>query len=299
VSSGEQAAVREWHGQAINADFVPSLGAGCVASAPFRTEHLAGRVFFSGLVRATGDVLPIVALVAREVGNSLDQLYLADRMQRLAAREERIRLARDLHDGVLQSLTGIRLAIQTMASDVQEQAAAKDRLLAIERAIAIEQRELRLFISDIRPEAPSAGDASSLVEQLEEMCGRLRLEWKAPIKIRVSPALTLPAANERVLRLMIHEAIVNALKHGHPSRVTVDVHERGEGALKEMVVAVSDDGRGFSFRGRVEHDTLIGSRIGPASLLDRVVGLGGRMSIESNPSGARVEFVLPAAAERG
>jgi signal transduction histidine kinase len=66
-----------------------------------------------------------------------------------------------------------------------------------------------------------------------------------------------------------------------------------------MVVAVSDDGRGFSFRGRVEHDTLVDSKLGPASLLDRVVGLGGRMSIESNPSGARVEFVLPAPAGRG
>src|SRR5207248_7724367 len=52
----------------------------------------------------------------REIGVSLDQLNVTQRLRDIAASEERIRLARDLHDGVLQSLTGIRLELRATAA---------------------------------------------------------------------------------------------------------------------------------------------------------------------------------------
>jgi signal transduction histidine kinase len=261
-----------------------------VAAVPFKTEHLSGRVFFTGMRSLAQNVVPAVELVAREVGSSLDQLYLTEQMRVLAVNEERIRLARDLHDGVLQSLTGIRLQLQAMASDEPPLATAKDRLLAIERAIASEQRELRLFIDDIRPERQVMAEAGDLARALDEMRHRLGLEWKTPISVRVTPAsTTLPQETNRTLRLMIHEAVVNALKHAQPSRVSVDVQAERNKSLR---IVVANDGRGFPFKGRLDHDALLRSGEGPVSLRDRVVALGGRMAIESNASGSSVEITL-------
>jgi signal transduction histidine kinase len=209
-------------------------------------------------------------------------------MRLLAVSEERIRLARDLHDGVLQSLTGIRLQLQTLADDARSH--ARDHLLAIERALAIEQRELRLFIDSVRPAPRQPEEPTPLAEGLEEMRERLEREWKTPISIRISsPMASLRPATYRAVRLMLHEAMVNALKHGHPSRISVAVQNAGD-ALR---LVVQDDGRGFTFVGRLEHPALIESEAGPGSLRDRVSAMGGTMAVESSQRGATVEILLP------
>ena len=64
-----------------------------------------------------------------------------------------MRLARDLHDGVLQSLTGVRFELQHLWSALAGNGSSNtpERLLAMERMLANEQRELRLFIEDLKP----------------------------------------------------------------------------------------------------------------------------------------------------
>jgi len=261
-----------------------------LVSAAFHTEHLLGRVFFAGAETSTPDLSAAVEVVAREVGNSLDQLYVAERLRELAVREDRLRLSRDLHDGVLQALTGIRLELQAIAADKDVSAAAHDRLLAIERALATEQRELRLFIDELKPAAAAPVHSGPIARRLEDMCARVSAEWKTPITLRVAPPeLSLPATVDHAIRLMVHEAIVNALKHAHPSRVAVSV----DAVDAELRVSIADDGRGFPFRGRLDHDRLIAANAGPVSLRERVTALDGRMMIESTAAGSRVEFVVP------
>jgi signal transduction histidine kinase len=265
---------------------VRSVAGRAVVSAGFQEQHLSGRMFFIDL--PTQEVPSAIDVVSREMGNSLERHHLARQMRLLAVSEERIRLARDLHDGVLQSLTGIRLQLQALAETVERQ--ARDQLLAIERALAIEQRELRLFIDSIRSSPRPPEESRQLADGLEEMRARLEREWKTPISIRVTPATeSLRPLTYRAVRLMIHEAIVNALKHGHPSRVSVAVQKNGD-ALR---LVVQDDGRGFAFVGRLEHPALVASDAGPSSLRDRVSAMGGTMTVESSQSGASVEILLP------
>ena len=88
---------------------------------------------------------------------------------------------------------------------------------------------------------------------------------------------------------MVHEAIVNAVKHARASRILVDV-DADETVLK---VAVSDDGAGFPFRGRYGHDVLVRMNAGPASLRDRAMALGGQINIDSTENGSRVEITVP------
>jgi signal transduction histidine kinase len=87
---------------------------------------------------------------------------------------------------------------------------------------------------------------------------------------------------------MVHEAVVNALKHGQPSRVIVAVQPEPGG----LRIIVSDDGHGFPFRGRYDHAELTRTNTAPISLLERLTSLGGEMSIESTDTGSRVEMRL-------
>jgi signal transduction histidine kinase len=288
VTVSRDGAIALWHGTPVHKDIARHLGGRGFASAPFEVEHHAGRVFFSGLSSITHDVIPLVEVVAREVGNSLEQLHAHDSLQQLAIREDRIRVARDLHDGVLQSLTGARFQLQLLADD--SPASIRDPLLAIERAIAIEQRELRLFIDALKPALPRPA-AGPVASGLEAERARLAAEWKTPISLRVEPAdMALPAATDQAVRLMVREAVVNALKHAQPSRVAVEVEAENGASLR---IVISNDGRPFPFRGRFDHDQLVASNAGPASLRDRVHSLAGTLAIESMPTGSRVEISVP------
>ena len=277
----------EWSGVPLNADLLDHVKGAGLASAPFHVGSVSGRVFFTDLDTST-ETLPLTELVAREIAASLDQLHVTRQLQEVAAGEERIRLARDLHDGVLQSLTGVRLEIRAVAGLEGLAAAIRDRLVAIERALAGEQRELRFFIADLEPEVRTRND-SPLAHRLHALLKRIALEWKTPVTIRVADEMS-PVSHriEQAVPLMVHEAVVNALKHGHPSRVTVAV----DGGPGELKIVVADDGRGFPFRGRYNHAALVEGHTGPRSLIDRVTALGGEMSIESTDAGARVELRL-------
>jgi signal transduction histidine kinase len=291
VTVSVRGALSVWRGVPVHADIVKRLSGTGLASAPFEIEHLKGRTFFSGVRSVTPDLVPLVEVVAREIGTSLDQLYLHDRLQQVAIREDRIRLARDLHDGVLQSLTGIRFQLQALADEQRDSSALGERLLAVERAIASEQRELRLFIEDLKPEARRTVASGPLARHLEELRTRLAVEWKTPILVRVEPAdIVLQDGDDQAVRLMVREAVVNALKHAHPSRIAVDVSANGGGGLR---IVVSNDGRGFPFRGRFDHEQLIAVNAGPVSLRDRIISLGGRLEIDSTATGSRLEITLP------
>ncbi len=288
VTISRDGTIARWHGTPVHEDIARHLGGRGFASASFKVEHHSGRTFFSGLSSATDDDIPLVEVVSREVGNSLEQLYGHDRLQQLAIREDRIRVARDLHDGVLQSLTGARFQLQFLADDAP--ASVRDRLLAIERAIAIEQRELRLFIDALKPALPRQA-AGPVANGLEAERARLAAEWKTPISLRVEPAnMALPPATDQAVRLMVREAVVNALKHAQPSRIAVEVESSDSSSVR---IVVSNDGRGFPFRGRFDHEQLAASNAGPASLRERVHELAGTLAIESMPTGSRVEISVP------
>src|SRR5205085_2053721 len=116
---------------------------------------ISGRIFATGVTEPTAQILPLIQIVSRELGASIHHVTALERSRRVAIVDERIRLARDLHDGVLQALTGIRLELQAMAASDDD--VSRDRkLLAIERALSAEQAELRRFIQGLRPGAAHA-----------------------------------------------------------------------------------------------------------------------------------------------
>jgi signal transduction histidine kinase len=263
-----------------------------LASGPFQADTVSGRAFFTGIGTPTSEIVPLTDVVSRAVGWSIEQIQLTGRLQAIGASEERIRLARDLHDGLLQSLTGVRLELRALQTAVESNdESAVGRLHALERALAMEQRELRFFINGLRPATPRPlGDnEASLAARLDDLGQRIALEWKTPVSIRVAPgARSSSTAVAQAVPLMVHEAVVNAMKHARPTRVAVNV-DVTDGHLR---IVVRDDGCGFDFKGRQGHDALNQSTEVPRSLFDRVTALGGQMSIDSSPEGSQVEMLL-------
>jgi len=126
--------------------------------------------------------------------------------------------------------------------------------------------------------------------------GRLAVEWKTPIAIQVVPSdLLVPPGLEQAIGFMCQEATINALKHGHPSRVSISV----AASDTEIRLTVVDDGRGFPFSGRIDHDTLVSRNLGPVTLRDRAASLQGRLAVESGRRGSRIEITLPRSAAVG
>jgi signal transduction histidine kinase len=280
-------------GEPVHARLLPYVQGADLASAAFKSEDVSGRVFFTGVPTVTSEIIPLAEVLAREIGASFGRLYSDERSRQFAIAEDRIRVARNLHDGVLQSLTGVRLELQSMAG-LERTAASPppvgDRLLAIERALALEQRELRSFIEDLKPGTTLVPADGSLAARLDDLRRRLALEWRTSITIRVSPEhLSVPEPHDRAVVPMVHEAIVNALKHGRPTRVSADLQvENGI-----LTITVTDDGCGFPFAGRRDRAALVAANAGPVSLRERAESLGGEIVVESSAAGARVELSLP------
>jgi signal transduction histidine kinase len=294
VKQGQE--LSRWQGTPVHSRLVPHLKGGALASAPFAEGNkISGRLFLVGVVSARDEVFALTEIMAGEVGARLEELHLSEQLHQVSIMRERLRVARDLHDGILQSLTGIRLRLQNLADDLADTKveAARRCLFTLEEALAVEQRELRVFIEGLKvssqPEEVTA--RMGLAESLNSLRQRIALEWKVLISVTVaeSDAARLPRSAEQVVPLIVHEAVVNALRHATPSWVDVNVQMQ-DGQLR---LVVSNDGRGFPFRGRYDQIALERARVGPVSLRERVTSLGGSLTIDSRDSGSIVEIALP------
>jgi signal transduction histidine kinase len=222
-----------------------------------------------------------------------------DEMARLlrerAATEERMRLARDLHDGALQSFTGIGLRVATAARLLEEDpAAAAARLRELQRLVAGEQRDLRFFIAELNPPPGGAEGGPDLEERLTELAERVEREWQVRVDLEAAGlAGAVPDDLARDAYNLVREALMNALRHGAATAVRVRV---GLGADGRLAIAVADNGRGFPFHGRYSERQLAELGLGPRSLRERVEARRGSLALASGPTGASLEIALPLAA---
>ena len=305
---------REWLGPAIAVFFIPAVVTAAIygGHGPGLFTSLLSTVigvFFvvppqTGIDVGMDDAIRFVVLCgvsltvsalsgARQAAQEAERqslLVIAEQSRELAVRKARVRMSRDLHDGILQGLTGIRLEIHDIAGAGALPAAVHDRLLATERALAIEQRELRRLIDDLNPKTGLREAAETLDGSLRRKVARLSVEWKTPITIHVMPSdLAVPPPLEQAIGLMCQEATINALKHAHPSRVSISV----AASDADVRLTVVDDGRGFPFSGRFDHEALVEEDLGPVTLRERASSMNGRLAVESGARGSRVEITLP------
>ncbi|MER5347052.1 GAF domain-containing sensor histidine kinase [Streptomyces sp. NPDC056704] len=232
----------------------------------------------------TEDDQELLTILAQHAAIALTNARLYERSRELTIAEERSRLAHELHDAVSQKLFSLRLTAQAAAALVdRDPARAKGELHQVAMLAAEATEELRAAVIELRP---AALDEDGLVATLRTQIQVLDRAHSAHVTFAGHGVRALPAAQEEAVLRVAQEALHNALRHSGAGRVDVTLEKRGTGT----VLRVSDDGSGFE-------PTAIraaGRHLGLVSMRDRSSGVGGTLSVESEPGkGTTIEMEVP------
>jgi len=266
-----------------------------VLSWRLRGESFQGRLFALEMPVRGLDQLLVGEVLAWQAAAHLDQAQLLKRLRDAAALEERVRLARDLHDGIIQSLTVAALRLETFPRLMEEDPeAAREEVRRLQELLGSEQRELRSLVHELKPTGAGPVRTAGLAARLDELCERIESNWGLRMEVKGNfREAVLPEAVARQVHRLVHEAVVNAARHAGAEAVHVAV----EVERRQVRIEVADDGHGFPFQGEYDLHSLLASGLGPASLRDRIASLGGSLHLSSSQHGSHLEMVVPLTAQ--
>ena len=226
-------------------------------------------------------VLATQAAIAVENARLYDETERRGReLQRLQVLEERERIAKELHDGVIQSLFAVGMSLQGLATSSADLETAR-RLEAAVEDVDAAIRDLRNYIFGLRP-----GILAD--RQLDQALKELTTEFEAHsgvvtvVDVDGEAASTLASRAGEVVQLA-REALSNVSRHAEATTCRVSLRRGAEG----IVLEIDDDGRGFD----VEATTR---GMGLSNLRERAESIGGKLEIESTAGeGTTVRATLP------
>jgi len=281
------AGVLAWRGQPLHAELARRMRARNVISVPVVGEGVNARLFAFDKTQLTSDDLVVALILARQIVGVLEQHFLMVETRQSAANQERIRVARELHDGVAQSLAAAAFHVRglrgTLASDPIGAQAGLDE---VERLLVDEQRELRLFMQELRPWSASSEESTTRARLLE-LCHRVAILWGVDVDLESVDEIATPNAWDAYR--LAQEGLINAARHAQASRIRLAVSNGARG----VTIKISDDGRGFPFQGAYDLATLEERKIGPVSLKERIASLGGDLMLRTGEAGTELEISLP------
>jgi signal transduction histidine kinase len=248
-----------------------------VRSALFNSSSSVGRLFVVGALRDLHeDAKHLTKITAERIGHELERLALVQAIAGNARDQERVRLARDLHDSVLQELTAASLKLKTVGAAIPESARAP--LNSVSRMMIEQQRRIRLFVENSRnlEAVPPQMLSSSLARSVNALCD----QWGCEIGLSINPPdMEAPSAISSELTQLLCEATANAVRHGGATRLTVDLHRQAQGL--RMVIA--DNGCGMA---SPEAEA-------PRSLRARIRDMDGSLSINRYAPGLAMTIEVP------
>lgn len=251
------------------------LGAGAVLGAFARVNYFLFPSLYSNFVY-TGDVLRLGSYLFFLVGAAREiDAYWRDQA-RLAAVEERSRLARDLHDGLAQEFAFIHSQTAAMAAGMAVPGMEQHLSAAAERALVESRRALEALSGDLAEGEPLAGALRRAAEEVAVRAG-------AAVEVHAEEAPAVSAEVRESLLRVTREAANNAVRHGGARTISINLRcDRSQ-----LVLTVSDDGTGFD-------PETVRRGYGLRSMRDRVEALGGQIEVRSQPGrGAVVEVLVP------
>jgi signal transduction histidine kinase len=284
--------LRHWRGKPLHPALEEEFAVGAVLSSALHGTTFEGHILFLDMPELSADHLPRADTIARQVATDLDRFYLSRQWQQAAVVEERRRLARDLHDGVLQSLSGISLQLteveRLLAADPE---AAREHLREVLHVIASEQCDLRFLVGTLKSTLGTTADGDfCLVARVQTMSQQIAHQWGVCIDVQVQlPERRIPTALAYEIYYIVHEALSNAARHAKASAVQVGLTLQDD----QVRITVSDNGRGFPFHGCYDLAALTAMQRGPLMLNERVASLGGSLTLDSSAAGAHLDIQVP------
>lgn len=199
--------------------------------------------------------------------------------------DERDRIARELHDGTMQSLYAVGLRLESsvcMADEIPEEVRAETRdiLTALRNAVA----EMRKYVMDLKGSLAH----QPLHQRLGSVVSEVQQNSDVPIDFKATSIQVgeFDDAEANHICQIVHEALSNALRHGHPKHISVALTR----VLGGVQVTVRDDGAGFQVQERLEPE-----HHGLSNMRQRARVLGGELKVQSAPgAGTAIYLKVPA-----
>jgi two-component system, NarL family, sensor histidine kinase DevS len=247
-----------------------------------------GRLYLTNKIGAaefSGDDQRLVETFALHAAIAMENARIHEQLQRLAVVDERERISKDLHDGIIQNLYAVGLSLEDVVEDLasQEDGAAAKVGRAID-SIHLSIQDIRNFIFGLRPELL---ENASLVEGLAILVEEQRLNSMVDLELHAPKGMIQPppAVTSHLLAIA-SEALSNVVRHSGATRALVTVIPLGHDAWE---LRVEDNGVGFA----PTASTRMGHQ-GLANIRDRAERIGGDLVIESDPArGTRVTVRIP------
>jgi len=224
----------------------------------------------------TEDDLIAVRALSHIAGSGIHSARLQGRLRQLAVVEDRQRIARDLHDSVIQDLFAVGLGLQALSAGADETLASgiDSAIDTLDSSVAT----LRRYIFELR-DTPQP--AERLDERVREVVERMSRAYSTRVELTVEDVHSGPWVDDAVL--LATEALSNALRHGRADLIEISLRlEDGH-----QMIEVVDDGVGFDV-------DQVSKGMGLSSMKARADASGGSARIQSAPrQGTRVTARLP------
>ena len=221
----------------------------------------------------------IVRLFSNQAAVAIQNAELNEQIQALAVETERVRISREMHDGLAQVLSYVNTKAQAIEAllDSEDLPTAKSELREISQAAREMYAEVREGILALRTQAGAdrtfADALGTFISEYQHQVGP-----SVKVNLRILDNLNLTPLQEVQILRIIQEALTNARKHASARTISVTLSQ-GESGL---VIEVRDDGNGFNplpvQRGEWPH-------LGLQTMQERSEAIGGTFQIESVPGG--------------
>jgi signal transduction histidine kinase len=221
-----------------------------------------------------------------QVGVSVAPVQLSSE-HAMTEREVKQYVARELHDRVAQTLTGMLIELETFKVEQFGRESVLREATELQDSTRQVLQSIREMLYDLRGE-PSSED--SFVSGLQGLLGRFEDKTRIAVELIVSPSWPKKLRSAAALNLyrIVEEALTNIRLHSGARSVRVALEWIGG---TELTVVVRDDGSGLD-----PSDGLRPSGMGVLGMRERAVLLGGRLTVESNPGeGTTVQAIVPEA----
>ena len=284
---GLRAARLEWPVHPELAQLIP-LRSGLVT--PLNAKSYAGYLIADEIPGLCGDDLLFAERVSEQIGVAFDRSASLDAAAGAAESQTRLDVARDLHDSVAQILAGLAMRLRAARTTAADEVGRNAELAEIEAALAGYQKYIYGVIESLRGPATVA-QPTDLRFKLGELARHLKRQWGIDIVIEGRPLVMLSSGFALDVELILREAVSNAVRHGAARHVILSAAVDGD----RILLRCKDDGHGFDEIGTFDDETLRARGLGPASILERVGQLGGKVTLVSTRQGSTMTVQLPLA----
>ncbi len=223
--------------------------------------------------------LNLLQAIGTWAGTAIENAKLNRQSRRLAVLEERERIGMDLHDGIIQSIYAVGLALEyaRLAMDEDPMLVRQKIKTSIDELNNV-IRDIRAYIQDLRPRQLKEGE--TLKQGLERLLDEFRSNASASIDANlICPPNGFPSLPDKHAMALFHtcqESLANISKHANADHTTVTLWA----AEERVFLEVSDNGKGFDVN---KMNTTIGH--GLSNMKRRIQRVGGEVKISSRPMG--------------